>query len=123
LLRRPRDESSAAGDGLAARIAPLLDRFLKDRGSAFVPDCEPAEYRTRVYARLLVRDCETITEEEKQDMSDQLIRKRMRSASIICELNPKCQNAVLLGYRFERIVCENRLWEVDLTWVFKCVSG
>ena len=118
-----REESSAAGDGLAARIAPLLDRFLKERGTAFVPDCEPAEYRTQVYARLLVRDCETITEEEKQDMSDQLIRRGKRSASIICELNPKCQNAVLLGYRFERIVCENRLWEVDLTWVFKCVSG
>lgn len=97
-----------------------LDFFIK-QGVKFVPDCD-TEYRVHVYNRVLVRDCDNITEEEKRQMSDDLIAKGERSARDICSLNGECPNFRLLRYRFDRIECENRLWEVDLTWFFMCVA-
>ena len=96
-----------------------LDLFIK-QGARFVPECD-TEYRVHVYNRVLVRDCDNITDDEKRQMSDDLIAKGERSARAICSLNGECPNFRLLRYSFDRIECENRLWEVDLTWFFKCV--
>jgi len=101
-------------------LSERLDLFLK-QGVRFVPECE-TEYTIRVYNRVLVRDCDNITENEEREMSDALIGKGQRGARAICSLNEECPNFRLLRYRFDRIVCENRLWEVDLTWIFKCVE-
>lgn len=101
-------------------LTGALNRALKKK-TAFVPKCAPARNTTNVYRRLLVRDCDSITAAEMQEMSDALIQAGLESASIICELNTKCPNARLVSYQFIRIVCENRLWEVDLRWTFVCV--
>lgn len=105
---------------LGERLSELLDCFIEE-GLKFVPECDK-EYRTHVYNRVLVKDCNNITEEEKREMSDALIAKGRQSAQIICSLNKECPNPKLLRYQFDRIVCENRLWEVDLTWFFKCLK-
>ena len=97
-----------------------LDLFIK-QGAKFVPDCD-TEYRVHVYNRLLVRDCDHITNAEEQQMLAGLTAKGERSARAICSLNPECPNFRLLRYSFDRIECENRLWEVDLTWFFMCVA-
>jgi hypothetical protein len=103
-----------------AALGKALDRALKKKAT-FVPDCDPAEYTTNVYARLLVRDCDSKTQDEKKQMSDALIQKGLESAGIICSLNHECPTPMLLRYQFVRIECENRLWEVDLKWTFKCL--
>lgn|GEM_PF-1267974 len=101
-------------------LSEKLDFFIK-QGVRFVPECE-TEYTVRVYNRVLVRNCDNITAAEEREMSDALIAKGRRSARAICSLNEECPNFRLLRYRFDRIVCRNRLWEVDLTWFFKCVE-
>jgi len=97
-------------------LAQELDATLRTK---FVPKCGE-RYTTNVYNRILVEDCENITPEEKKEMSDGLIDKGETSAGIICALNPNCPKAKLLSYRFRRIECNNRLWEVDLQWTFVC---
>lgn len=102
-------------------LAAALDQALEARAK-FVPECDPKTYTTNVYHRELVKDCDTITSAEEKDMSDGLISAGRRSAGAICELNKQCPRAQLLSYKFKRIKCENRLWEVDLEWTFKCVQ-
>jgi hypothetical protein len=108
-------ETPRGADALSKELDQALERQTK-----FVPDCDPAEYTTNVYNRVLVVDCDRITQTEKREMSDALVRKGNRSAGAICELSSECPNAKLLRYRFERIVCANRLWEVDIKWFFTC---
>lgn len=112
-------ERAVSSEVYKKRLSEKLDFFIK-QGTRFVPECD-TEYRVHVYNRVLVRDCDNITDDEKRQMSDALIAKGERSARAICSLNEECPNFRLLRYRFDRIVCRNRLWEVDLTWFFICV--
>ena len=105
---------------LKKEIGQQFEKYMKGDRAKFEPDCDPTEHRTNVYNRLLVADCDNITDEEKKAMSDQLIAKGERSSNAVCSLNPECPIGRLVSYKFDRIVCENRLWEVDLTWFFTC---
>lgn len=106
---------------LENHLTSALDQALEARAK-FVPACDPKTYTTNVYHRELVKDCDAITPAEEKAMSDGLVSAGQRSAGEICELNQQCPRAQLLSYKFKRIECKNRLWEVDSEWTFKCVQ-
>ena len=56
-------------------------------------------------------------------MADAIVAKGERSALAVCSLNQECQSVEMVDYRIDRDECKNRLWEMDVTWFFKCVKG
>jgi hypothetical protein len=80
------------------------------------------KYTLNVYNRVLVRDCANRTMAETLDMFLGLIRKGKRSAAFICSTaDGNCHDALLVDFEITRDVCENRLWEIDGKWTFRCL--
>jgi hypothetical protein len=80
------------------------------------------KYTTNVYNRVLVHDCDNKTIPEIVEMVTGLIEKGKNSASAVCSLsNGKCPDALLVDVEITRDVCQNRLWEIDAKWTFRCL--
>ena len=104
----------AMNPALARRLAAALRRAPR-----FIPRCN-TRYPVNVYHRELVKDCRRITLREAIKMATNVIAKGQRSARDLCSLNPECPRGRLVAFAITRNTCANRLWEVDVKWVFVC---
>jgi len=101
-------------------ILRQLQGFI-DNSADFIPECE-REYPLHVYNRVFVKDCEKRSEEETKQMVMGLIAKGKQDAKVVCSWNKECPNYEIISFHVDRNECKARLWEMDVTWFFKCVK-
>lgn len=108
--------TSTPPSGISAEFWNLLHERLE-----FDPQCGK-KYTTNVYYRVLVADCDNKTIPEILEMLQGLFDRGKASAASICSLSKgKCPDAVLTDLEITRDVCQNRLWEIDAKWTFRCL--